>query len=96
MAFTHVSSQQLDIKISDMVAAAHIINATLVIPQLDKCSLWRDTSTFSDILDKHHFITTLQDDVRIVKALSKELVSIPRARKHFISWFGMGYYEEMA
>lgn len=53
-------------------------------------------STFSDIFDELHFITTLQDDVRIVKALPKELESIPRARKHFTSWSGMGYYEEMA
>ncbi|KAJ6991157.1 O-fucosyltransferase 38 isoform X2 [Populus alba] len=96
MACTHVSSHQLDIKISDMVAVAHVINATLVIPQLDKRSFWRDTSAFSDIFDERHFITTLQDDVRIVKALPKELVSIPRARKHFTSWSGMGYYEEMA
>ncbi|KAL3584279.1 hypothetical protein D5086_015340 [Populus alba] len=79
-----------------MVAVAHVINATLVIPQLDKRSFWRDTSAFSDIFDERHFITTLQDDVRIVKALPKELVSIPRARKHFTSWSGMGYYEEMA
>ncbi|KAJ6908340.1 hypothetical protein NC651_018693 [Populus alba x Populus x berolinensis] len=49
-----------------------------------------------DIFDERHFITTLQDDVRIAKALPKELVSIPRARKHFTSWSGMGYYEEMA
>ncbi|XP_034892849.1 O-fucosyltransferase 38 isoform X3 [Populus alba] len=82
--------------ISDMVAVAHIMNATLVIPQLDKRSFWQDTSTFSDIFDELHFITTLQDDVRIVKALPKELESIPRARKHFTSWSGMGYYEEMA
>lgn len=52
-------------------------------------------STFSDIFDEHHFITTLQGDVRIVKGLPKELESIPRARKHFTSWSSMGYYEEM-
>lgn len=87
---------QMRTGISDMVAVAHIMNATLVIPQLDKRSFWQDTSTFSDIFDELHFITTLQDDVRIVKALPKELESIPRARKHFTSWSGMGYYEEMA
>ncbi|KAJ6991156.1 hypothetical protein NC653_019381 [Populus alba x Populus x berolinensis] len=92
----HVPSLLLFYGISDMVAVAHVINATLVIPQLDKRSFWRDTSAFSDIFDERHFITTLQDDVRIVKALPKELVSIPRARKHFTSWSGMGYYEEMA
>ncbi|KAJ6991155.1 hypothetical protein NC653_019381 [Populus alba x Populus x berolinensis] len=46
MACTHVSSHQLDIKISDMVAVAHVINATLVIPQLDKRSFWRDTRRY--------------------------------------------------
>lgn len=86
---------QMRIGISDMVAVARIMNATLVIPQLDKRSFWQDTSTFSDIFDELHFITTLQRDVRIVKELPKELESVPRARKHFTSWSGMGYYEEM-
>ncbi|KAM7529062.1 hypothetical protein LguiB_032472 [Lonicera macranthoides] len=81
--------------ISDMVAVARIMNATLVIPQLDKRSFWQDTSTFSDIFDELHFITSLKEDVRIVKELPKELQSVPRARKHFTSWSGVGYYEEM-
>ncbi|KAK3023165.1 hypothetical protein RJ639_043593 [Escallonia herrerae] len=86
---------QMRTGISDMVAVAHIMNATLVIPQLDKRSFWKDTSTFSDIFDELQFITTLQGDVRIVKELPKELGSVPRARKHLTSWSGMGYYEEM-
>ncbi|CAK9146936.1 unnamed protein product [Ilex paraguariensis] len=81
--------------ISDMVAVARIMNATLVIPQLDKRSFWQDTSIFSDIFDEQHFITTLQEDVRIVKELPKELQSVTRARKHFTLWSSMGYYEEM-
>lgn len=52
-------------------------------------------STFSDIFDENHFITTLQGDVRIVKELPKELESAPRARKHFTSWSSMSYYLEM-
>lgn len=52
-------------------------------------------STFSDIFDELHFITSLQNDVRIIKELPKGLESIPRARKHFTSWSGIGYYEEM-
>jgi hypothetical protein len=79
-----------------MVAVARIMNATLVIPQLDKRSFWQDTSIFSDIFDEIYFITSLQEDVRIVKELPKELESVPRARKHFSSWASMGYYEEMA
>uniref|UniRef100_A0A5B7BWH8 O-fucosyltransferase family protein n=1 Tax=Davidia involucrata TaxID=16924 RepID=A0A5B7BWH8_DAVIN len=86
---------QMRTGISDMVAVAHIMNATLVIPQLDKRSFWQDSSTFSDIFDEIHFISTLEGDVRIVKKLPKELESVPRARKHFTSWSGMSYYEEM-
>ncbi|XP_027076477.1 O-fucosyltransferase 38 [Coffea arabica] len=87
---------QMRAGIADMVAVAHIMNATLVIPQLDKRSFWQDTSIFSDIFDEVHFIMTLQTDVRIVKELPKELESAPRARKHFSSWSGVSYYEEMA
>lgn len=86
---------QMRTGISDMVAIAHIMNATLVIPQLDRRSFWQDKSQFSDVFDELHFITSLQGDVRIVKELPGELVSLPHARKHFTSWAGMGYFEEM-
>ncbi|XP_011097054.1 uncharacterized protein At1g04910 isoform X2 [Sesamum indicum] len=86
---------QMRTGIADMVAVARIMNTTLVIPQLDKSSFWQDTSTFSDIFDEVHFIKSLQQDVRIVKELPKELASLPRARKHFTSWAGLSYYEEM-
>ncbi|KAH9717639.1 O-fucosyltransferase 38 [Citrus sinensis] len=75
--------------IADMVAVAHIVNATLVVPQLDKRSFWKDSSTFSDMFDEVHFIKTLQGDLRIAKELPKELESVPRARKHFTSWSGV-------
>lgn len=52
-------------------------------------------STFPDVFDEFHFIRSLQGDVRIVKELPKELESVPRARKHFTSWGGVSYYEEM-
>ncbi|KAK1310153.1 Uncharacterized protein QJS10_CPA08g01303 [Acorus calamus] len=87
---------QMRTGISDMVAVARILNATLVIPQLDKRSFWQDSSTFADIFDEFHFIKTLQGDVRIVKELPKGLESVPRARKHFTTWSGMGYYIEIA
>ncbi|XP_070030821.1 O-fucosyltransferase 38 [Nicotiana tabacum] len=86
---------QMRTGIADMVAVAHVMNATLVIPQLDKRSFWQDSSTFSDIFDENHFIETLQGDLRIIKELPKEIESLPRARKHFTSWSGVGYYEEM-
>lgn len=83
------------IGIADMVAVARIMNATLVIPQLDKRSFWRDSSLFADIFDELYFIKSLQQDVKIVKELPKHLESLPRARKHFTSWSGMSYYENM-
>ncbi|CBI37547.3 O-fucosyltransferase 38 isoform X1 [Vitis vinifera] len=86
---------QMRTGISDMVAVARIMNATLVIPQLDRRSFWKDSSTFADIFDELHFMTTLQGDVRIVKELPRQLESVPRARKHFTSWSSMGYYQEM-
>lgn len=52
-------------------------------------------STFSDIFDELHFIETLRGDVRIVKELPRELEALPRARKHFTSWSGVSYYEEL-
>ncbi|CAN0877422.1 O-fucosyltransferase 38 [Linum grandiflorum] len=87
---------QMRTGIADMVAVARIMNATLVIPQLDKRSFWQDSSAFTDIFDEVHFITSLKGDVRIVKELPKDLQTIPHARKHFTSWSSMGYYAEMA
>ncbi|KAF1871169.1 hypothetical protein Lal_00020903 [Lupinus albus] len=86
---------QMRTGISDMVAVAYIMNATLVIPQLDKRSFWQDTSVFSDIFDELHFIESLRGDIRVVKELPKNLEAVPRARKHFTSWSSVGYYREM-
>jgi len=52
-------------------------------------------SVFSDIFDELHFIQSLKDDIRIVSELPKSLEGIPRARKHFTSWAGFGYYTDM-
>ncbi|XP_028757386.1 O-fucosyltransferase 7 [Neltuma alba] len=79
--------------ICDMVAVARIINATLVIPELDKKSFWQDSSNFSDVFDEEHFIKSLANDVEIVKKLPRELVNVTRIVKHFRSWSGMDYYE---
>ncbi|XP_017422506.1 O-fucosyltransferase 38 isoform X1 [Vigna angularis] len=86
---------QMRTGISDMVAVAHMMNATLVVPQLDKRSFWKDSSVFSDIFDELHFIQSLKGDIRIVSELPKNLEGIPRARKHFTSWAGFGYYTDM-
>ncbi|KAG5573324.1 hypothetical protein H5410_063090 [Solanum commersonii] len=85
---------QMRAGICDMVAVARIINATLVIPELDKDSLWKDSSNFSDVFDEDYFINSLANDVRIVKKLPKELASATKVVKHFRRWSGVDYYEK--
>ncbi|XP_004249701.1 O-fucosyltransferase 6-like [Solanum lycopersicum] len=57
--------------IIDAVVAAHILNAVLVIPKLDKQSYWKDSSDFSEIFDVNWFISYLSKDVKIVKDLPR-------------------------
>ncbi|KAJ8772580.1 hypothetical protein K2173_027757 [Erythroxylum novogranatense] len=57
--------------ITDAVVAARILNATLVVPKLDQKSFWRDASEFSEIFDVEWFISSLSNDVKIIKALPK-------------------------
>ncbi|KAL3504786.1 hypothetical protein ACH5RR_034627 [Cinchona calisaya] len=85
---------QMRAGICDMVAVARIINATLVIPELDKRSFWQDSSNFSDVFDEDHFINSLTNDIKIIKKLPMELKTATRAVKHFRSWSGIEYYEE--
>ncbi|KAM7518557.1 hypothetical protein LguiB_017519 [Lonicera macranthoides] len=80
--------------ICDMVAVARIINATLVVPELDKLSFWQDASNFSDVFDEDHFINSLANDVRVVKELPNELANATVAVEHFRSWSGLDYYQE--
>ncbi|XP_039127432.1 O-fucosyltransferase 7 [Dioscorea cayenensis subsp. rotundata] len=79
--------------ICDMVAVARLINATLVVPELDKRSFWQDSSNFSDVFDEEYFIQSLANDVKIVKKLPKEFATATKAVKHFISWSGVEYYQ---
>ena len=58
-----------------MIAIARFINATLVIPELGKMLFWHDTSHFSDILDAEWFISSLANDIKIIKKFPKELVN---------------------
>ncbi|XVF36666.1 hypothetical protein REPUB_Repub19eG0076900 [Reevesia pubescens] len=78
--------------ICDMVAVARIINATLVVPELDKRSFWQDTSNFADVFDEDHFINALANDVKVIKKLPKELSSATKLVKPFRSWSGLEYY----
>lgn len=61
--------------ICNAVLAARIMNATLVLPELDANSFWHDDSGFQGIYDVEHFIRTLRYDVRIVE-------SMPEIRKN--------------
>ncbi|KAJ6977265.1 rhamnogalacturonan I rhamnosyltransferase 1-like [Populus alba x Populus x berolinensis] len=60
-------------RICDMVAIARYLNVTLIVPELDKTSFWADPSEFQDIFDVEHFITSLRDEVRILKELPPRL-----------------------
>ncbi|QCD91550.1 O-fucosyltransferase 29-like [Vigna unguiculata] len=53
--------------ITDAVVVARILNATLVVPELDHHSFWKDDSDFVDIFDVDWFISHLARDVTIVK-----------------------------
>ncbi|KAI7746164.1 hypothetical protein M8C21_016242 [Ambrosia artemisiifolia] len=87
---------QMRSAICDMVAIARYLNVTLIVPELDKTSFWADPSEFEDIFDVDHFITSLRDEVRILKQLP------PRLKKRVelgivhtmppVSWSDISYY----
>ncbi|GAU43393.1 hypothetical protein TSUD_254760 [Trifolium subterraneum] len=72
--------------IIDAVVAAYILNATLVIPELDHTSFWKDSSNFSELFDADWFVKFLRNDIRVVKQLpnigekfvSPHTVRVPR------------------
>ncbi|KAL2479113.1 O-fucosyltransferase family protein [Forsythia ovata] len=88
---------QMRAAICDMVAIARHLNVTLIVPELDKASFWNDPSEFQDIFDVDHFITSLRDEVRILKELP------PRVKRRVelgmiyimppISWSDISYYQ---
>ncbi|KAJ6709532.1 O-FUCOSYLTRANSFERASE 7 [Salix koriyanagi] len=94
LAHTNGGLNQMRAGICDMVAIARIINATLVVPELDKKSYWQDSSNFSDVFNEDHFINVLANDVKVIKKLPKEMGGAPIAIKYFKSWSGMDYYQE--
>ncbi|GMH26260.1 hypothetical protein Nepgr_028103 [Nepenthes gracilis] len=60
--------------ICNAVAVAGYLNATLVIPNFHYHSIWRDPSKFDDIYDKDYFISTLENDVRVVNKIPEYLM----------------------
>ncbi|KAJ0961954.1 hypothetical protein J5N97_029782 [Dioscorea zingiberensis] len=60
--------------ITDAVVVARILNATLVVPQLDHHSFWKDDSDFVNIFDVDWFISFLSKDVRIVKRIPDKVM----------------------
>ncbi|BAS80701.1 rhamnogalacturonan I rhamnosyltransferase 1 [Oryza sativa Japonica Group] len=87
---------QMRAAICDMVVIARYLNVTLIVPELDKTSFWNDPSEFQDIFDVEHFITSLRDEVRILRELP------PRVKRRVelgmfhsmppISWSDISYY----
>ncbi|KAK1604917.1 hypothetical protein QYE76_028590 [Lolium multiflorum] len=94
LVHTNGGLNQMRAGISDMVAVARILNATLIIPELDKKSFWLDKSNFSDVFDEEHFIRSLVNDVKVEKKLPMELVKAPKSVRHFKSWSGVDYYQD--
>lgn len=53
--------------ITDAAVVARILNATLVVPELDHNSFWKDDSDFANIFDVDWFISFLAKDIPVVK-----------------------------
>ncbi|XP_068634274.1 O-fucosyltransferase 29-like [Aristolochia californica] len=60
--------------ITDAVVVARILNATLVLPELDHFSFWKDDSDFSNIFDVGWFISSLSKDITIVKRVPDKVM----------------------
>ncbi|XP_011012033.1 PREDICTED: uncharacterized protein At1g04910-like isoform X2 [Populus euphratica] len=87
---------QMRAAICDMVAIARYLNVTLIVPELDKTSFWADPSEFQDIFDEEHFITSLRDEVRILKELPPRLKQRVELGMTYtmppVSWSDISYY----
>ncbi|XP_078443141.1 rhamnogalacturonan I rhamnosyltransferase 1-like [Wolffia australiana] len=87
---------QMRSAICDMVTIARYLNVTLIVPELDKSSFWADPSDFQDLFDVEHFISSLRDEVRILRELPPRLKSRVEIKPPFsmppVSWSPMSYY----
>ncbi|KAM0939027.1 putative GDP-fucose protein O-fucosyltransferase [Dioscorea sansibarensis] len=91
--------------ICNAVLAARIMNATLVLPELDTNSFWHDESGFHGIYDVEHFIKSLKYDVCIVESLpdvpsrgknrKMKAFQIKPPRDASVSWYKTTALEKM-
>ncbi|TYJ00769.1 hypothetical protein E1A91_A13G107600v1 [Gossypium mustelinum] len=58
---------QKGLGVADMVAIARYLNVTLIVPKFAYGTYWNDTSKFEDFFYVNHFITSLRDEVKILK-----------------------------
>ncbi|KAG0457263.1 hypothetical protein HPP92_022420 [Vanilla planifolia] len=60
--------------IDAVIVAFRILSITLVIPELDHHSFWKDESEFANVFDVNWFISSLAKDVIIVKRVPDKLM----------------------